>query len=133
MTTQGQPEKHEVSFTQGNVTTDTDTTSFTQSLGAEGGAEGKGLSLKLSASLSQTDTHEHSVSISGSTTETLNFECAAHQTIQVWQLIATFSHTEAIPPFDTGHSIDNFDPPYYPGTRTLIVRTPRWIMNTFPR
>lgn len=125
------PIAQEVTVTEGNVTTDTDTTSFTKSIGAEGGGEGKGLSLKVSASLSKTTTQEHSVSISQAVETKRTFECAANHTLQAWQLVATFSHTETIPPFDTGHSIDRFDPPYYAGTRTLVIRTPRWIINTF--
>lgn len=133
LSAQAESEHHQVQFTHGNATSDTDTTSFSQSIGAEGGGEGKGLSLKLSASLTKTETHQHNLTISDSITEVLEFNCAAHETIQVWQLIATFTHNESVPPFDTGHSIDTWDPPFHEGTHILKVRTPRWVLNTFPQ
>ena len=99
MVAESVPQDRENKVTEGIVTTDSETHSFTKSIGAEVGGEGKGLSGKLSASLSQTDSTEHSVSISKGKTNTRIFHCPKNTTIQVWQLIATFSHTETIPPF----------------------------------
>jgi hypothetical protein len=138
MSAQAEPQNATKTITQGVNLTDTETDSFTKSIGAEGGAAGKGLSLKLSASLSQTHTEEHSISISNQTTVERSFHCPAHTTVQVWQLVAIFTHQELIPgDIDVGFSIDWWEPPYNPGDppgspRVLRIPTEMTVSKSFP-
>jgi len=125
MDSEAQPQERKVTFETGIVTSDSDTQAFTASVGAE--AKG------LSASLSETYTHEHSISISKKHTEERVFHCNAETTVQVWQLVAIFQHTEFFAPFNTGYSIDLFEPPIHPGLTKLTVHSDRTISRTFPR
>jgi len=118
-------------ITSGVSSTDSETHSFTQSVGAKGGGEGDGMSFEISGSLSQTDATAHSITIDRTDKTTCHFKCEAHETKQVWQLVATFTHTETLPPIDLGHSIDSWNPVPYPGTQTLTVRTKRSVDRSF--
>ena len=137
MVTEDDTQKSSMDLTYGIDITDSVVDSFTRSIGAEGGAEGKGLSMKLSASLSETHTEEHSVTVSKVKSQHYDFQCPPHTTKQTWQLFATFTHTEHLPPIDLGMSIDWWEPPYNPtnpkSPPTLTIPTEVTVSRTFPR
>jgi hypothetical protein len=117
----------------GLTTTDIHKRAMSRTLGAEGGGEAKGLSLKLSASITETNSSEHMVAITDQKTEEFEYTCPANTTMQLWQLVATFTYNEVLHQPDVGCSIDYYIPPYQPGTRMLVVPTSRLLFNTFPR
>ena len=132
----------EVKLTTGITSTETETSSYTQSIGGEAG----GGNVKLSTSLSKTFTKEISNSISESKEVTRVFDCPPNTSVQVWQLVATFNHSEDMQAFAAdgsllkdwmslntgGASIDTYTPPYYSGTSKLVVKTDLTISESWP-